>query len=394
MAYRKLKARKIFTGTQLLDDRVLVVAGNGSVIDLIHADDAGYEVEVWEGWLCPGFINAHCHIELSHMKGKVDRDTGMTDFLLKVLLERQASAEEKQEAMQEALSMMLHNGIVGVGDICNTSDSLQPKLTQGNIRYQNFIELTGFVPSTANARLEQALQISALFRQHFLPEQVHITPHAAYSVSEKLFQLIAAQSPAIVSIHNQESEAEVDFIRNKTGELLRLYKAIGVSIDFFEATQKNSLEYMLPQLPESAQWLLVHNCHTQESDIEFLKQKLADQIHSCFLCICPNANLYIGNPLPDIAVLHASGIPLCIGTDSLTNNDQLSILSELQTLRKNFPAIPLSQTLQWATLNGARALQMENQLGSFEKGKQPGVLLLQDIGEDEGLVDCHITRLL
>jgi cytosine/adenosine deaminase-related metal-dependent hydrolase len=394
MAYRKLKARKIFTGNQLLDDRVLVVAGNGSVIDLIPAGEAGYEVEVWEGWLCPGFVNAHCHIELSHMKGKVPPGTGMTDFLLKVLLERQASPEEKQVAMQEALGLMLHNGIVAVGDICNTTDSLQPKLSQAGIKYQNFVELTGFVPASASSRLDQALQVGQQFRQHFPTEQVHITPHAAYSVSEKLFQLLAAQSPAIVSIHNQESEAEENFIKNKTGDLLRLYKAIGVSIDFFEATQKNSLQYMLPQLPASAQWLLVHNCHTQQDDISFLQQTLADHIQACFLCICPNANLYIGNPLPDLPLLLSSGIPLCLGTDSLTNNDQLSILSELQTLRKHFPQIPLEQTMQWATLNGARALQMEAQLGSFEKGKQPGVLLLQDIGEDESLLDCQITRLL
>ncbi len=390
MAYRKIKADKIFTGSQLLQNQVLVIAGNGTVIDLISDQEAGSDLEIMEGWLCPGFINAHCHLELSHMKGLVPAHTGMTDFLLAVLFQRQAPAEKKQQAIQEALQAMQKNGIVGLGDICNTADSIAAKAALPAFHCHNFIELSGFVPATAGTRLAQGLELMQQFSAVLPAEKSSITPHASYSVSDKLFAQIGHQSPAIVSIHNQESAAEEEFIRHKTGELLRLFTAIGVNIDFFEAGNQSSLAHTLPQLPAAAQWILVHNCHTTKEDISLLKAHLARHSNACYFCVCPNANLYIGNPLPDMQALYHSDIPICMGTDSLTNNASLSILAEMQTLQAHFPWLPVETVLQWATLNGARALKMEQQLGSFEKGKQPGILLLQGSNEQQGLLNAKV----
>jgi cytosine/adenosine deaminase-related metal-dependent hydrolase len=96
-----------------------------------------------------------------------------------------------------------------------------------------------------------------------------------------------------------------------------------------------------------------------------------------FYCLCPNANLYISNVLPDIHLLMKEQCNIVLGTDSLASNHQLSIAEEIKTIQNNFPGISLETMLQWATINGARALQMDDTLGSFEKGKQPGVLLLE-----------------
>ena len=101
-------------------------------------------------------------------------------------------------------------------------------------------------------------------------------------------------------------------------------------------------------------------------------------MNSSYWCVCINANLYIENALPPIELIRNNQCKIVLGTDSLASNDALSIVAEMKKIKQHFPSIPLSEILQWATLNGAAALQLEQALGSFEKGKTPGVVLLDD----------------
>lgn len=392
MAYKKLQSEQIFTGTEMLRDHVLITTESGTIIDLIAAAEAGDDIEYFDGLLCPGFVNAHCHTELSHMKGTIPKQKGMVPFLLQVMFERQADEQTKQEAIRNAVKEMHDNGIVAVGDICNTADSVSVK-TDGNLYFHNFIEASGFVPASAGMRMEQCLQTANRFLEHFSSTQVNITPHATYSVSQKLFQQIADQSPAIISIHNQESQAEEDLIRSKNGEMLRLFEAIGVKIDFFEALQRSSLAYALPMLPANAQIILVHNCYTMQHDIELLLEQSSAYNTSFFFCVCPNANEYIGNSLPPLSSLIKSDIPVCIGTDSLASNTALDVFSELRTLQHHFPFISLDVLLQLATINGAKALRVDNTFGSFRKGKKPGVLELRNITGDQ-ISKAYVERII
>jgi cytosine/adenosine deaminase-related metal-dependent hydrolase len=391
MAYRKLSAPRILTGKRFLEGNVLITTETGRVIDLVNKDEAGEDLEDFEGILCPGFVNAHCHTELSHMKGAIPRNTGMVSFLMQVMFDRQAGENGKQAAMIQAIEQMFAGGIVAVGDICNTSDSVAAKAATQQVFFHNFIEASGFVPSTALTRFDQAVKTREKFLHYFPASQSSITPHAAYSVSQKLMQLITDHAPALLSIHNQESQAEEDFIRNKMGEMLRLYDAIGIDLGFFEPAAMSSLQYMLSLVPESTSILLVHNCYTIEGDIEWLNRNgFAERVH---FCICPNANQYIGNPLPSITILQESGYPICVGTDSLASNDQLSILAELQTLQLHFPFLSTAELLQWATYNGALALGIAGEFGSFTKGSKPGVLQII-LPENDSLRDAPVTRIL
>jgi aminodeoxyfutalosine deaminase len=123
--------------------------------------------------------------------------------------------------------------------------------------------------------------------------------------------------------------------------------------------------------------LLVHNTFTKKEDLEELKK-----IHSAentFLVLCPNSNLYIENQLPPVSLFREEELNICLGTDSLASNHELSVLSELITLQLYFPELKLFDLLQWATLNGAKALQVDDTFGSFEAGKKPGVNLISGI---------------
>lgn len=370
---QKFAANQLFNGQEMLGNEAVLVMNGNRVEAIIPKTAAGDEVQELDGLLCPGFVNAHCHLELSHMKGKISPGSGMTDFLLGVMTTRNETAAIKQEAMKQAEAGMLRNGIVAVGDICNTADSFLLKKTPA-LYYHNFIEVSGFVPATAQARLQPAMNI---YEQSLkLPGAHSIVPHAPYSVSPELFRLIFAQPQPVTTMHNQESAAETEFFMSKTGPMLRVYEMLGIDLSFFLPTGKSSLQSVAQYFQNTASLVLVHNCFTNTEDIEALKQQTLNTIVS--FCVCAKANEYIGNPLPDIELLMNSGMNICLGTDSLASNNELSIWSELQTIRKHFPHIPLETLLQWATANGAAALNIADRFGSFTEGMTPGVLLIEN----------------
>jgi cytosine/adenosine deaminase-related metal-dependent hydrolase len=387
MSFKKFKGKALFIGTEMLDENhVLVTDETGVIQEIISADEAGTDVQKLDGIICPGFVNAHCHLELSHMKGVIPPETGMVPFLMQVMGNRFGDKDRIQQAIADTEMAMLQNGIVAVGDICNVADTIAAK-QKGRLHYYNFIEVSGFVPASAGARLAVAKEVAAQFEAAFPKEQVSITPHAPYSVSTQMFQLInELPGNDLLSLHNQESIAENQFFIKKEGDFLKLFSTIGVDLSFYDAPGKNSLPAICSNMDFAKQWLLVHNCLTTAQDI---KDSCLPQ-QEVYFCLCPGANIYIGNPLPDVMMLKETGMPVCIGTDSLASNTQLSILAEMALLQENFPALQLVELLQWATLNGAKALKAENRFGSFEKGKQPGVLVLENM--DGKMTDATVVK--
>jgi cytosine/adenosine deaminase-related metal-dependent hydrolase len=383
----------VFDGFQTWKNGILVLSEEGQVMDLLPEGSLHDDVKYLpHGWLCPGFINVHGHLELSHLKGQIEEGIGMTGFLLKVMYGRNADKEFALHCIQSAEEQMVGHGIVAAGDICNTADTLSCK-SNSTLHWHNFIEVTGFVPATAKQRFDLGMDLLHRFKTHLPQQPVSIVPHAPYSVSPKLFELIQNHPQAVVCMHNQESDAEEQFLTQKTGDLLRLYESIGIGIDFFRPENTSSLQYSAPMLPLASQVILVHNCHTQEQDIRYLHDTY-ERIQSSFsFCLCPNANLYIGNPLPNVAMLRQWNENICIGTDSLASNKQLSILAELQTLQAHFPELDLVTLLAWATSHGARALCINEQFGSFGKGMRPGVLWLENLDREEKLLNASVQRL-
>lgn len=376
--YRKLSADKIFDGYGFRHQQVLIADETGVIIDMVDENEAGDDIEKLSGLLCPGFINAHCHLELSHMKGHIPKHTGLVDFVLKIVTERHYAEQDILQAIERAEEEMLHNGIVAVGDICNNTLSVTQK-SKGRLQYHNFIETSGFVPAFANERFNRSLEILKAYRATGNDQRSTICPHAPYSVSPQLFALIN-EMPGnnLLTMHNQETAAENDFFENGTGDFLRLYKQLGIDISFHEPTGKSSLQSSLPYFTKDQSIILVHNVFSAYDDLGFLKFKIQNSKFKISLCLCPNANLYISNTLPDVNMLKKHTDNIVLGTDSLASNDQLSIWAEIQTLQENFPAIGLDTLLRWATSNGSKALQMDGKLGSFEKNKQPGILLLPE----------------
>jgi len=395
MRYRKFKADHLFDGKDILNDNnVLITNEKGIIENVIDAKDAGEDIEIFKGLLCPGFVNCHCHLELSHMKDVIETGAGLVDFLIKVVGKRSAVREQIVTAIKDADEEMHTNGIVAVGDICNTSNSLETKHTS-NIRYHNFIEVLGFTEERAKIIFENYVNVYKEFVDAGFGENTSIVPHAPYTISTAMFRLINHSSAGkTISIHNQESLAEDELYQTKTGDFLKLYHHLNINIDFFQPYNKTSLRSYLPLLDKAKRLLLVHNTFTTQNDIDFSFEQTRQTNQQVYWCLCPNANLYIENKLPPVELFMQNDCAIVLGSDSYSSNHTLNILDEIKTLQKNFPELQIQDMFKWATLNGAKALGFDETFGSFEKGKQPAILLIDNIIGEKISARSGVTRIL
>ncbi len=237
MSYRKLRADKIFDGYRFIENHVLISTEEGIIEDIIAEENAGDDVEVFPGILSPGFINCHCHLELSHMRGLIPEKTGLVDFVFKVVTERHHAEEEILQAIERAEDEMLKNGMIAVGDICNNSLTLSQKSKQ-RLHYYNFIESSGWLPSISQLRFERAKKLFDEFSNLNAPYS--IVPHAPYSVSENLWSEIQPYfENRTVSIHNQETAFEDEFFLKGTGDFKRMYELMKIDNSHHVPTKKN-----------------------------------------------------------------------------------------------------------------------------------------------------------
>ena len=379
MNYRKFQADKIFTGFEFLDPgHVLIMDEDGKVMEILAEMDAGEGIERYRGILCPGFINAHCHLELSHLKNTIPPHTGLIPFLLDVVSKRDHDQSLILDCIENAEKEMELEGIVAVGDICNTSITLQSKCNS-KIKWNNFIEVLGMKDEKAEANLLHYEGILDAFNGAATNMKSSLVPHAPYSISNKTFEGINNRTGhSIVSMHSQENPAEDELYAKGTGDFIRLFNKLGLAESPFPVSGKSSLQSCLPYFNKQQRMILVHNTFTTAEDIVFALDHAREHLSGVHFCICANANRYIENQMPPIDLLMKHKAEIVLGTDSYSSNWQLSIAAEIRTIRKELPEIPLQRILQWATINGARALERDDALGSFEPGKKPGIVLLDN----------------
>ena len=376
---RRLSAHYIFpVDSPPIKNGIVEVDNDGTILNIIDTQGERKETantEFYNGILIPGFINTHCHLELSYLKGKITPQQGLAKFIEELKNVRDGESPDIITAKADFFDkLMWQNGIVAIGDISNDTVSF-PIKKKSKIYYHSFLEFFGL--STQNAEqiyttTKKKLQTIRLFNLNG-----NLTPHAPYSIAPALFNKFKQDrhSPdEIISIHFQETESENTYFKNQTGSLAKLFKRWKMTYPH-EASYSSSTDYILPYLPPDLNTIFVHNTFATGKDI----LKIKATIKNPFFCLCPNANLYIENRLPDISLLQKSEIPITIGTDSLASNRSLSILEEMKTLHQYFPEIDLNEIIKWATLNGAKALKIDNYFGSISKGKKSGINLVENL---------------
>ena len=353
--------------TSPLKQGVLQLSKNGEVISILKDRKLvpKKNLEFFKGILCPGFVNAHCHLELSHLFEKIEKGNGLLDFIDAIKKRNNFDKEDILNAIVKAEQQMIKNGIVAVGDICNTSDTLFQK-QKCNLTYYNFIEIFGVIDENVHDIIIKAKDLRNQFRLSGLKST--ISPHSPYSVSKKLMRQILKnfdENDEVIAVHIQETNQENKLFKNKNGDFLTWLQSINASSEIWESRNK-SID-ILNEL-ENKKMLMVHNTFAELQDIT-----------SHYYCTCPKANLYIENKLPNYSFFNPE--KLCVGTDSLASNNSLSILEELQIIREN-SNFDLNTLLKIASKNGAEALGL-TALGTFQKGKKPGVNLISGLNKIE-----------
>lgn len=391
--YRKLKADFVFPITTApVENGVIILNTNNEVVKI--DEDKNYddsELEIYEGFLVPGFVNAHCHLELSHLKNVAQTGTGLIDFIGQVIKNRNHSQEIIQAKIIAAENEMLQNGIVAVGDISNAVDTFEQK-QKGNLHYYTFVEYFDMFQNINT--LPTIEQYDAVYQQLAESEtnKKSKVPHAPYSVSPKLFDYLIQNfdnnTDKTISIHNQETLSEDALFFNKSGKFVDFYKNLNYTLEPIPKHLR-SIHYALEFLKPHHRNLFIHNTCTTKEDILLAQKKLGFQ--NTYWCTCPNANLYIENSLPNYQYFIDTKAQVCIGTDSLTSNWQLNILEEIKTILKYCSYLSFETVLNWATINGAKALGWQQKFGTLELGKTPGIVHINHT-ENKSITDKSQAR--
>ncbi|MBN1107292.1 MAG: amidohydrolase family protein [Bacteroidales bacterium] len=371
---RRLSAQYIITNSGKPLRRAVITTGDDGTVTGI-SEENGLEREIhslefYNGIIVPGFINCHCHLELSHLKGLIPEGTGLPEFIMKIRSERTVNESGIITAMEGSDAEMYNEGVVMCADICNSSVSFGLK-KKSRIRYLNLLEVFGIDPEKARKRIDEISELASESRRQGL--QYSVVPHSPYSLSVPLFKMLRQISSdnRVTSIHFMESDYETRFLNSHDGPLRDSYEQSGILPGFLD-TPLSHEETIMNLLNPSGNLILVHNTFADATVVRNIMQR-----GSTFWCLCPGSNKYITGLMPPVKMLRDEGCEIVIGTDSPASNRMLSLLYEMKLIQDNFRDIGLEELIRWATLNGARALCADDELGTIEPGKKPGLLLLE-----------------
>jgi cytosine/adenosine deaminase-related metal-dependent hydrolase len=390
---RRFSAHFIFTNTKPpLEKAVITTDDDGKIMSI---EDSGgnlqesHSVEFFNGIIIPGFVNCHCHLELSHLKGVIPGEKGLGEFIMHIRSSRNDDFRNIETSAYSSDSNMYRDGIDLCADICNSPVTFNIK-KESRIRYLNLIEVFGIDPEKAIYRMEEILKVANEAEDSGL--LYSLVPHSVYSVSLPLFRLLRdiTGKNEVTTVHFMETEGEKTFLSDHSGPLKRSYEKSGLLPPFLK-TVESHVDAILKEITSSGNLILVHNTFADRVTVKKIKKR-----ENIFWCLCPNSNIYIEGKMPPVDMLVSEDCEIVIGTDSLASNSTLSILSELKTLHKYFRSLTMEQLIRWATINGARALGEDNNYGTIEPGKNPGLLLLQnlDLINLKLLPETTVTRLL
>jgi aminodeoxyfutalosine deaminase len=324
--------------------------------------------------ILPGLVNAHTHLELSWLRGKVPPASRFTDWVRTLFAIRgrpdKAMTAEQIAPIHEAIAELKSTGTVAVGDISNSMAAVAA-MHEAGIDGVVFHELLGFkerdgalLESTSDLRVTAAASGA----------RVSLAPHAPYSTSLELFGAIRAavtkSACPIMSVHLGESVEEVEFLEMGTGPWRGMLEAIGVWRDDWAIPACDPLSYLDRHGLIDARTLVVHGVQFNDAALARLAQIGAT------LVACPRSNQWVGVGFPPIARFYASGVAVAVGTDSLASVEDLNLFSELKAMRLLAPAVPASKLLESATLVGAKALGLDD-LGSLTPGKRAEMIAVQ-----------------
>lgn len=355
--------RKIASHYALINDRLernIIIEVDDRTITAIEQTeniDNRAGVEFYPGILTAGMVNAHCHLELSYLRGAIAEGSGFAGFAGAIgRVRNNFSTEERLHAASVADARMWEEGIEAVADIANDR-LVMPIKERSAIHYHTFIEFFGL----NNHDIEAARTMAT-------SENCSLTPHSIYSVQDKPFRTICGEGEAPLSLHFLESDDE-KALYNGHGSLHDWYERQGWPTDFL--LYGTPAERVVRSIPANRRMLLIHNVKASAEDVATINRHFTNGV---YWVLCPESNRFISRTAPPTDMLRQEGAKIAIGTDSLASARHLSMVENMRLLGD----IPLDELLLWATRNGAEALGLEDRLGDLRVGTAPGIVLIEN----------------
>ena len=346
------------------DGRIVEVGGPGAAP--ATARDLGNVA------ILPGLVNAHTHLELSWLRGRVPPAAEFVDWIKQLFLTRGGRSERPDDvkvtdAAAQAAREMRECGTAAVGDITNSLASVEP-IRRAGLRGVVFHELLGFNLPTGQSVVDSRPRRDTAAQLGGGVVRVAIAPHAPYSVSPEMFRAIRDEvdrSPVpITSVHVGESKSEIDFLLDGSGPWPGILKWVGSTRDDWTPPGVGPVEYLDSLGVLDARTLVVHGVQLEDRALARLAAL------GCTLVTCPRSNQWVGVGVPPVQRFFAAGVKVAVGTDSLASVADLNVFSELKTLRWLAPDLPARDLLESATRSGAEALGFGDELGTIDVGKR------------------------
>ncbi len=328
------------------------------------------------GVLLPGLVNAHCHLELSHLNGRVPSGEGFVAWVEALVAARQvAEAEEARTATLTAIRFLEERGTAAVGDVSNALAHLDA-LSASRLDAVVFVELLAWDPARAEATLawgeERRRSLAPLLRPGLA---VRLAAHAPYSVSPALLGLLVERrGPA--AIHLAESPEESRFLLDGGGEWPPFLRRRGLGHVVFDPPGVSPVDYLERMGALHPRLVAAHGVQVDAKDRERLAR------HGVNVVVCPRSNRNLGVGRADVPALLAAGVRLALGTDSLAGTETLDVLDDAVELHRQFPALDPATVVRMATLGGATALGLGH-LGALETGKRAALAFAAAAAEPE-----------
>lgn len=358
---RRIASHYALVNGALERDIVVTVDDHGTITDVArhNAIDSLASVEFYPGILIAGMINAHCHLELSYLGGAIAEATGFAGFASEIGRVRgNYTTEERLHAARVADAAMWHEGVEVVVDIAN-DDLVMGIKEQSKIDYYTLFETFGLMTQSPNAQRAMAAKY----------HNAGVTPHSTYSLQDASFRAISGEGTMPLSVHYLESDDEVA-LYHKSGSLWEWYTRMGWECDFLH--YGHPTRRIVESIASDRSTLLIHCSKATASDVI---TALGHFEVAPTWVLCPESNRYISGITPPVAMLRKEGATIAIGTDSRASARHLSMIANMRLLGD----VPLAELLTYATLNGAKALGIDEVKGSIEVGKRPGLVVISNV---------------
>lgn len=389
-----IRAKYAYLPNQRVVENVAVTIDDGVIREVESARSRGDDVlDLGDALLLPGLVNAHTHLELGFAAGKVAPGPDFADWLRRLVKQlRTATPDDFVRAIQSSLSESLATGVTTIGDI--SRHPLNARATIANVSDRptvvSFGEVIayGTLRGIADKRIEESLDD----RHASSSLRIGISPHAPYTVEPAIIGRCAVSADRLglpVCIHAAETREELRYAKHLDGPLRDFSIEMGAWDDDVPPIDGSPIALLDRCNALNQRTLLAHCNYVDDDDIAMIRDRRAN------VAYCPRTHAAFGHPPHPLPRLLDAGVNVCLGTDSLASNPDLSILSEIRFAARQFPDIAPATLIDMATINGAAALGLgvdsDMQTGSIQPGRRADLVAIPvDASESDRVLEFVI----